>query len=124
MEVHPYCNYIESFKRKSLDRILQILNSAEIKPLEELRYIPDVYTNSYRWLLVRLSIGQWVSNLLNLNPDRLRKAPTGLYIDILQQKTKKAVTVGLVDPLVINILENEFSNKVYQVLFNRQIKAL
>tara|TARA_B100000767_G_scaffold2325_1_gene2297 strand:+ start:662 stop:1036 length:375 start_codon:yes stop_codon:yes gene_type:complete len=124
LEVHPYCNYIESFKRKSLDRILQILNSAEIKPLEELRYIPDVYTNSYRWLLVRLSIGQWVSNLLNLNPDRLRKAPTGLYIDILQQKTKKAVTVGLVDPLVINILENEFSNKVYQVLFNRQIKAL
>ena len=42
----------------------------------------------------------------------------------MQQKTKKAVTVGLADPLVIGILENEFPNKVSQVLFNKQIKAL
>jgi integrase len=104
-EVHPFSNYIESFKQKSSDRILHILNPAEIKALKELRDIPEVYTDSYRWLLVGLSIGQRVSDLLNLSPNNLRKAPTGLYIDILQQKTKKAVTVGLADPLVIDILE-------------------
>jgi hypothetical protein len=59
-----------------------------------------------------------------LSLDNLRKAPTGLYIDILQQKTKEAVTVGVADPLVIKILENEFPRKVSQVVFNKQIKAL
>ena len=63
-------------------------------------------------------------NLLKLSPDNLRKAPTGLYIDILQQKTKKAETVGVVDSLVIEILENEFPNKVAQLAFNKQIKVI
>ena len=71
-----------------------------------------------------MCIGQRVSDLLKLTPSNLRKAPTGLYIDILQQKTKKAVTVGVADPLVIEILENEFPKKVSQVVFNKQIKAL
>ena len=31
LEVHPYSNYIESFKQKSSDRILHILNPSEIK---------------------------------------------------------------------------------------------
>ena len=71
-----------------------------------------------------MCVGQRVSDLLKLSPDNLRKAPTGLYIDILQKKTKKAVTVGLADPLVIKLLENEFPRRVFQVVFNKQIKAL
>ena len=71
-----------------------------------------------------MCIGQRVSDLLKLTPSNLRKAPTGLYIDILQQKTKKAVTVGVADPLVIEILKNKFPRKVSQVVFNKQIKAL
>jgi len=124
LEVHPYSNYIESFKQKSSDRILHILNPLEIKALKELQQIPEVFTDSYKWLLIGLCIGQRVSDLLKLNPNTLRKAPTGLYIDILQQKTKKAVTVGVADPLVIQILENEFPRRVSQVAFNKQIKAL
>jgi len=124
LEVHPYSNYIESFKQKSSDRILHILNPKEIKALKGLKHIPEVYTDSYKWLLIGLCIGQRVSDLLKLNPNNLRKAPTGLYIDILQQKTKKAVTVGVADPLVIELLENEFPKKVSQVVFNKQIKAL
>jgi integrase len=124
LEVHPYSNYIESFKQKSSDRILHVLKPSEIKALKELKHIPEVYIDSYRWLLIGLCIGQRVSDLLKLTPSNLRKAPTGLYIDILQQKTKKAVTVGVADPLVIELLENEFPKKVSQVVFNKQIKAL
>jgi integrase len=47
-----------------------------------------------------------------------------MYIDILKQKTKKAVTIGVVEPLVIKILENDFPRRVSQVVFNKQIKAL
>ena len=124
LEVHPYSNYIESFKQKSSDRILHILNPKEIKALKGLKYIPEEYTDSYNWLLIGLCIGQRVSDLLKLSPDNLRKAPTGLYLDILQQKTNKAVTVGVADQIVIKILENEFPRKVSQVVFNKQIKAL
>ena len=124
LEVHPYSNYIESFKQKSSDRILHILNPNEIKALKGLHQIPEEYIDSYSWLLIGLCIGQRVSDLLKLTPSNLRKAPTGLYIDMLQQKTKKALTVGVVDSLVIEILENEFPRRVSQVVFNKQIKAL
>ena len=71
-----------------------------------------------------MCIGQRVSDLLKLTTSNLRKAPTELYIDILQQKTNMAVTVGVADPLVIELLENEFPRRVSQVVFNKQIKAL
>ena len=124
LEVHPYSNYIESFKQKNSDRILHILNPNEIKALKGLQHIPEEYTDTYKWFLIGLSIGQRVSDLLKLTPRNLRKATSGLYIDIVQQKTKKAVTIGVADPLVINILENEFPKKVSQVVFNKQIKEL
>jgi hypothetical protein len=47
LEVHPYSNYIESFKQKSCDRILHILNPSEIKALKELKQIPAAYSDSY-----------------------------------------------------------------------------
>ena len=124
LEVHTYSNYIESFKQKSSDRILHVLNPLEIKALKELQHIPEAYQDSYKWLLIGLCIGQRVSDLLKLSPNNLRKAPTGLYIDIVQQKTKKAVTVGVADPLVIQLLENKFPKRVSQVVFNKQIKSL
>ena len=103
LEVHPYSNYIESFKQKSSDRILHVLNRVEIKTLKELQYTHEAYQDSYKWLLIGLCIGQRVSDLLKLTLNDLRKAPTGLYIDIVQQKTKKAVTVGVADPFVIQL---------------------
>jgi integrase len=124
LEVHPYSNYIESFKQKSSDRILHVLNPVEIKTLKELQYTHEAYQDSYKWLLIGLCIGQRVSDLLKLTINNLRKAPTGLYIDIVQQKTKKAVTVGVADPLVIQLLENKFPKRVSQVVFNKQIKSL
>jgi len=124
LEVHPYSNYIESFKQKSSDRILHILNPSEIRALKELKKIPESHKDSYKWLLIGLSIGQRVSDVLKLTPKNLRKAPSGLYIDIIQQKTKKAVTVGVADPIVIELLEHEFPQKVSQVAFNKEIKTL
>ena len=63
-------------------------------------------------------------NLLKLNPVYIRKASFGLYIDIVQQKTKKAVTIGVIDPRVIEILEHEFPKEVSQVQFIKEIKAI
>jgi hypothetical protein len=109
-----YSNYIETFKQKTSDRILHILNPKEIKALKKLEHISEDYDDSYKWLLIGLCIGQRVSDNLKLSPINLRKAPTELYIDILQQKKKKAVTVGVADALVIEILENEFPKKYHK----------
>ena len=122
--IHPYSNYIESFKQKSSDRIIHFLNPAEIKVLKGLARIPSDLEDSYKWLLIGLSIGQRVSDLLSLKPDNIRKAANGLYIDIMQQKTKKAVTIGVADPLVIALLENKFPKVLSQVAFNKQIKVI
>ena len=123
-EIHPYSNYIESFKQKSSDRIIHFLNPAEIKVLKGLERIPSELEDSYKWLLIGLSIGQRVSDLLSLNSSNIRKANNGLYIDIIQQKTKKAVTIGVADPLVIDLLESEFPKVLSQEAFNKHIKMI
>ena len=123
-EIHPYSNYIESFKQKSSDRIIHFLNPAEIKVLKGLERIPSELEDSYKWLLIGLSIGQRVSDLLSLKSSNIRKANNGLYIDIIQQKTKKAVTIGVADPLVIDLLESEFPKVLSQEAFNKQIKMI
>jgi len=115
-EIHPYSNHIESFKQKSSDRIIHFLNPTEIKVLKRLERIPIEYEDSYKWLLIGLSIGQRVSDLLSLKLSNIRKATNGLYIDIMQLKTKKAVTIGVADPLVIDLLENEFLKVLSQVV--------
>ena len=123
-EIHPYSNYIESFKQKSSDRIIHFLNPAEIKVLKGLERIPSELEDSYKWLLIGLSIGQRVSDLLSLNASNIRKANNGLYIDIIQQKTKKAVTIGVADPVVIDLLESEFPKVLSQEAFNKHIKMI
>ena len=123
-EIHPYSNYIESFKQKSSDRIIHFLNPAEIKVLKGLERIPFELEDSYKWLLIGLSIGQRVSDLLSLSASNIRKANNGLYIDIIQQKTKKAVTIGVADPLVIDLLESEFPKAFSQEAFNKHIKMI
>ena len=124
LEVHPYSNYIESFKQKSSDRILHILNPSEIRALKELKQIPEPHKDSYKWLLIGLSIGQRVSDVLKLTPKNLRKAPSGLYIDIIKQKTKKAVTVGVADSMVIELLEHEFPRRVSKIPTSKNKKPV
>ena len=45
-------------------------------------------------------------------------------MDIIQQKIKIEVTVVVSDPMVIDIIKNEFPKRVSQVVFNRDIKLI
>ena len=108
LEIHPYSNYMESFKQKNSDLILPIFKPTSDKSTQELMHILDTYGVRYKWFLIRLCICQYVSDLLKLTINKRRKAPSELYIDLLQQKRKKAVTVEIADALVLKNLENEF----------------
>ena len=76
-------------------------------------------------MLIGLYTGQRVADLLSLKPDQLREGPNDiLYIDFLQQKTGRAVTVGILDPLIKEILLDQFPSYSYSQLFNMQIKQI
>ena len=124
IEVHPYTRHIESFTQKNSDRCLQTLNFEEIKKIKGLLGLSSSMENTRKWLLIGLSIGQRVSDLLRLNPVQIRSAEHGLYIDIIQQKTEKHVTVGVIDPDVVDIIKKDFPYKISQQLFNKQLKEL
>ena len=124
IEVHPYTRHIESFTQRNNDRCLQTLNFEEIKKIKRLGGLSSSMENTRKWFLIGLSIGQRVSDLFRLDPIQIRSAEHGLYIDIIQQKTEKHVTVGVIDSDVVEILKNEFPYRISQQLFNKQIKEL
>jgi integrase len=124
VKVHPYTRHIESFTQRSSDRCLQTLNFEEIKKIKGLVGLSSSMENTRKWVLIGLSIGQRVSDLLRLNRVQMRSAEHGIYIDIIQQKTEKHVTVGVIDPDVVEILKEDFPYRISQQLFNKQIKEI
>jgi integrase len=124
VNVHSYTRHIESFTQRSKDRILQTLSFDEIHRIKALHGLPSTIENTRRWMLIGLFIGQRVSDLLSLKPSQVRQAEVGVYVDLLQQKTDKHVTVGIVDKEVINILANYFPYTITQQQFNRQLKTI
>jgi integrase len=76
-------------------------------------------------MLIGLYTGQRVTDLLSLKPEQLREGPNDiLYVDIVQQKTGRAVTVGILDALIKEILLEGFPSSSYPQLFNMHIKQI
>ena len=93
--------------------------------LKKLKIESKSILKSEKWILMGYSIGQRVSDLLELSIDNVRQANNnGLYIDINQKKTGKFVTVGIVDKIVIDIILNSFPHKIYNSKFNQDIKKI
>lgn len=116
--------FIDSFGLDKQKRILQTLDLEEIGLIKKAT-LPSHLKNSWKWMLIGLYTGQRVADLLSLKPDQLREGPNDiLYIDFLQQKTGRAVTVGILDPLIKEILLEEFPSYSYPQLFNMHIKQI
>ena len=124
VNVHSYTRHIESFTQRSKDRILQTLSFDEINQIKALRGLSSNLENTRRWMLIGLFIGQRVSDLLSLKPSQVRFAEVGVYLDLLQQKTDKRVTVGVVDKEVIELLTKYFPYTITQQQFNKQLKTI
>ena len=77
LDIHPYCNYIYSFKQKPSDRIIHTLNPDEIKSIKYLKNISKNLKDTYNWFLIGLSIGQRISDVLSLKTENIRIAPNG-----------------------------------------------
>jgi len=76
-------------------------------------------------MLIGLYSGQRVADLLSLKPDQLREGSNNiLYIDFVLQKTGRAITVGILDPLIKEILIERFPTYSYSQVFNMHIKQI
>ena len=116
--------FIDSFGLDKEKRILQTLDFEEIELIKKAT-LPLHLINSWKWMLIGLYTGQRVADLLSLNKNQLREGPNDiLYIDFVQQNTGRAVTVGILDPLIKEILLEEFPCYSYPQLFNMHIKQI
>ncbi|CAM4092295.1 phage integrase SAM-like domain-containing protein [Gillisia limnaea] len=122
IKVNPYAKQITGFREQNNDRFIITLSFEELEQIRTAEIESEALKNARNWLLLGCEIGQRASDLLKLSPDNLRYKGNRIYFDIEQQKTGKFVTVGVIAPHVIDIVENNFPYPISQQKLNKHIK--
>lgn len=120
--ITPFSKTIQHFRESENDRYIQTLSFDELELIKNVSLPNNKLNNARKWILIGCEIGQRGGDLLNITKDNIRYKDKSIYIDILQQKTNKSVTVGIIAPHVIDIIENEFPEKVPHQKLNDYIK--
>ena len=116
---------IAGFSRPQKDQYINTISFEEYGRIVALKCPTDRLRNAQKWLILGFWLGQRVSDLLRLDPSWIRPAKNGgVYIDIVQQKTKKRVTIGVIDPVPLQILREEFPREIGDRCFNRYMKEV
>lgn len=123
LKVNPHYA-IYTARSKKEERYLHILNEEEIEQVKLFTTNDKNLENTRKWLLIGVFIGQRVSDLLNIERKDIRKEGGNVLIDVVQQKTGKHITAGVKDDVVMEILTENFPDKVSSQSFNRDIKRL
>ncbi|MDG2387156.1 MAG: phage integrase SAM-like domain-containing protein [Flavobacteriaceae bacterium] len=125
IETHPYVRHISGFTQRQTARIINILTFEDLHAIEQVPLDKEHLNTTRNWIILGFWLGQRVSDLLSLRPHQLRAAPNGgLYVDILQKKTTKKITVGVIDPRAIQILRHQFPKKLSPQRFNLYLKRV
>ncbi|AIN70674.1 integrase [Flavobacterium psychrophilum FPG101] len=144
--VTPYSKTIQHFRESENDRYIQTLSFEELEQIknadftdaEQLKEFkkanlelcknisltPETINNSRNWILLGCEIGQRGGDLLKITNENIRYKGKSIYLDILQQKTNKSVTVGLIAPHVIDIIENSLPKEMPHQKLNDFIKIV
>lgn len=121
---HSFVNFIQRFSLPQRDKIIHTLSFAEMDRVVQTE-VPQTHVNAKKWLIIGFWLGQRVSDLLVMEPQQLRPAKNGgIYVDIVQQKTGKKVTIGVINPVAIQLLLHEFPTRMYPCAFNKKMKAI
>jgi|TARA_B110000503_G_scaffold114483_1_gene172075 integrase len=106
-------------------KYLTIINEKEIELIKN--YIPanSYLENARKWMLIGLHIGQRVSDLLSLTPANMRlNKPGVVLVDVTQKKTGISLTIPIKDPVVFDIITNQFPHRIADQNFNKYLKKL
>jgi integrase len=124
IKTNPYTKQIEGFSESNEDRHIVTLSFNELEQIRTAEIENTALKNARNWLLIGCEIGQRAGDLLNITKDDIRYKAGNMYVDIIQQKTKKSVTIGIVTPYVIDIIENDFPHKISTQKLNSYIKKV
>ena len=144
--VTPYSKTIEHFRETDNERYIQTLSfeeleqikNADFTDLEKLKEFkkenpeltkniaitPETLDNVRNWILIGCEIGQRGGDLLNITSENIRYKGNSIYLDLVQQKTNKNVTISINSSYIIDIIENNFPKKIQHQKLNNFIKIV
>lgn len=146
IKINPYSKTIQHFRESDKDRFIQTLSFKELEQikntdftdLEQLKKFkvanpqltknllltPETLNNARNWLLIGCEIGQRGGDLLNITKDNIRYKGNNIYLDVIQQKTNKSVTIGVIAPHVVEIIENDLPKEIPHQKLNDYVKVI
>ncbi len=124
IKINPYSKTIQHFRESDEDRYIQTLSFDELEAIRTADIQTKHLQNARNWLLIGCEIGQRGGDLLNITKDNVRYKGNNIYLDVIQQKTNKSVTIGIIAPHVIDIIENNFPTKVPHQKLNVDIRTV
>lgn len=146
IQVTPYSKIIQHFRESEKNRYIQTLSFDELNLIKNvdlsnteqlnqfkkenpeltknLSITPETLNNVRNWILLGCEIGQRGGDLLEITNENIRYNGKNYYIDIIQQKTNKNVTIGIIAPHVIDIIENNLPKKIPHQKLNEYSKVI
>ena len=144
--VTPYSKVIQHFGESDKDRYIQTLSFEELEQIKNtdftdneqlkefkvanpqltknLLLTPETLNNARNWILIGCEIGQRGGDLLKIKNENIRYKGGNMYLDIIQQKTNKSVTIGIIAPHVIEIIENNLPKEIPHQKLNEYSKVV
>jgi integrase len=124
IKVNPYVKQIEGFSESSEDRFIVTLSFDELEQIRTAAITNPAYNNARNWLLIGCEIGQRGGDLLKITKNDIRYKGGSIYLDVIQKKTGKSVTIGIINPHIIDIIENDFPHEISTQKLNYYIKKV
>jgi integrase len=119
-----YIRQIQGFSENDEDRYIQTLSFEELELIRSVELPNEKLNNARNWILLGCEIGQRGGDLMKITTEDIRYKGKSIYLDVVQQKTKKSVTVGVIAPHVIDIIENNLPKKISSQKLNDYIKEV
>jgi integrase len=124
IQVNPYAKHIVIFTESDENRFIQTLSFEELETIRVTGLTSEAYNNARKWILLGCEFGQRGQDLMNITKENVRYKGNFLYLDIIQGKTKKPVTIPIIAPHIVDIIENSFPYKISTQKLNLYIKKV
>jgi integrase len=124
ISIHPNAKNIESFTESDEERYIVTLSFEEIQSISDTPMPKKYLENAKKWILFGVELGQRGEDLLNVTQKSIRYIDGQLTVDVHQKKTKKDVSVVIMKPEIIEILENSIPHKISLQKFNKYFKEV
>ncbi len=124
VQVNAFAKHIVIFSERDEDRFIHTLSFEELEIIGTAEITSEAYDNARKWLLLGCEFAQRGQDLVLIKKEDIRYKSGNMYLDVIQHKTKKAVTIGIIAPHVIQIIENGYPYKISTQKLNLYIKKV